>query len=74
MKDFLKLFKTIMDLKGLTFVVLKQSMIKTLRLIFCFFFWPWLKTRLSVKMFWNPGITTHRAIFDAISRDRRSCL
>ena len=39
MKDFLKLFKTFMDLKGLTFLVLKQSMIKKLRPVF---FWPWL--------------------------------
>ena len=36
MKDFLKLFKTIMDLKDLTFLVLKQLTIKRLRLVF---FW-----------------------------------
>ena len=39
MKDFLKLFKTIIDFKGLPFLVTKQSTIKKLRLLF---FWPWL--------------------------------
>ena len=34
MKDFLKLFKTIMDFKGLLFLVTKQSTIKKLRLLF----------------------------------------
>ena len=34
MKDFLTLFKTIIDLKGLTFLVLKPLMIKKLRLVF----------------------------------------
>ena len=34
LKDLLKLFKTIMDLKGLIFLVLRQSTIKTLRLVF----------------------------------------
>ena len=36
MKDFLKLFKTIIDFKGLPFLVTKQSTIKKLRLLFFF--------------------------------------
>ena len=39
MKDLSKLFKTIIDFKGLLFLVTKQSTIKTLRLLF---FLPWL--------------------------------
>ena len=38
MKDLLKLFKTIMDFKGLPSLVTKQSTIKKLRLLFL----PWL--------------------------------
>ena len=36
MKDLLKLFKTIIDFKGLPFLATKQSAIKTFRLLFFF--------------------------------------
>ena len=41
MKDILKLFETIMDFKGLSFLVTEQSLIKNQRPVF--FFLPLLK-------------------------------
>ena len=37
MKDFLKLFETVMDFKGLSFLVTEKSLIKKQRPVFGFF-------------------------------------
>ena len=54
MKDFLKLFKTVIDFKGLSFIVTEQPFNKKLRPVFSFATvklepWDWcqMKTKLS---------------------------
>ena len=48
MKDFLKLFKTVMDFKGLSFIVTEQPFIKKLRPVFYFATVKILKVRRGI--------------------------
>ena len=51
MKDILKLFKTIMDFKGLSFLVTEQSLIKKQRPVFYFATVMFEKKRISFERF-----------------------
>ena len=51
MKDLSKLFKTIIDFKGLPFIVTKQSTIKKLRLVFFGHGYSVMDTRFWYRLF-----------------------
>ena len=56
MKDFLKLFKTIMDFKGLSFIVTEQPFNKKLRPVFYFATVICQTMNLTIKRFCMHGL------------------